>query len=66
MAYLLVAAAVAMPAMLVVSVITGRVRVSCCAVLPLIEDQKTEPGEPSSATTGSPAASHAIMPPITL
>jgi hypothetical protein len=66
MPYLLVAVAVGMLVMLVVAAIRGRVRVSCCAVLPPIEDQKTEPGEPSSATTGRPAASHAIMPPTTL
>ena len=66
MPYVLAAVAVAMPVMLIVSVLRGRVRVNCCAVLPPIQDQKTEPGVPSSATTGSPAASQAIMPPITL
>lgn len=66
MPYLLAAVAVAMPIMLIVSVIRGRVRVQCCAVLPPIEGQKTEPGEPSSAMTGRPAASQAIIPPTTL
>lgn len=53
MPYVLAAVAVAMPVMLIVSVIRGRLRVQCCAVVPLREDQRTEPGELPSATTGS-------------